>query len=150
YAALAAELSLTAPYADTAAAVSAVRAYLRSHGRWLLVLDNAESPHDVRDWLPAGPGHVVITSRNPGWGELAARGEGDVLARPESAALWRTSRPGLGDAEAAGLADALGALPLALAQAAGFLAETGIPAIDYLDLLKTSTEELLDQSPPQA
>jgi hypothetical protein len=150
YAALAAELNLTAPYADTAAAVNALRAYLRGHDRWLLVLDNAESPHDVRDWLPAGPGHIVITSRNPGWGELAARVEVDVLPRPESTALLRAYRPGLGDAEADRLADALGDLPLALAQAAGFLAETGIPAMEYLDLLRTNTEELLDQSPPQA
>src|SRR5262249_36749413 len=85
-----------------------------------------------------------------GWGELAARVEVDVLTRPESTALLRTYRPGLGDAEADRLADALGDLPLALAQAAGFLAETGIPAIEYLDLLTTNTEELLDQSPPQA
>ncbi|MGH3887256.1 MAG: TIR domain-containing protein, partial [Pseudonocardiaceae bacterium] len=39
YAALAAELGLTSPQADTVSAVGALRAYLRGHGRWLLVLD---------------------------------------------------------------------------------------------------------------
>ncbi len=128
YAALAVELELAPPRADTASAVGALRAYLRSHGRWLLVLDNAESSRDLRDWLPAGPGHIVITSRNPGWGELAARVGVDVLPRPESVELIHVSRPGAGEAEADRLAEALGDLPLALVQAAGFLAETGMPA----------------------
>jgi hypothetical protein len=39
YAALAGELGLVGPHADTASAVSAVYAYLRGHSRWLLVLD---------------------------------------------------------------------------------------------------------------
>jgi hypothetical protein len=150
YAALAGELGLVGPHADTVSAVSAVRGYLRGRGRWLLVLDNAESPRDIRDWLPAGPGHVLITSRNPGWGELAARVEVDVLPRADSMALLRTARPGLAETDADRLAAALGDLPLALAQAGGFLAETGMPAAQYLDLLTTRAGELLDQSPPDA
>ncbi|MGQ0774074.1 MAG: FxSxx-COOH system tetratricopeptide repeat protein [Pseudonocardiales bacterium] len=150
YAALAVELDLTPPQADTASAVNALRAYLRGHGRWLLLLDNAESPRDLRDWLPAGPGHVLITSRNPGWDELAARVEVDVLPRPKSVELIRVSRPGASEAEADRLAEALGDLPLALAQAARFLAETGMPVDDYLVLFGTQTEELLDQYPPES
>jgi TIR domain/NB-ARC domain len=137
YAALAGELGLVGPRADTTSAVSALRGYLRGHGRWLLVLDNAESPREIRDWLPAGPGHVLVTSRDPRWGELAARVEVDVLSRAESVALLRTHRPGLSEADAGRLAGALGDLPLALAQAGGFLAETGMPAGRYLDLLAT-------------
>jgi tetratricopeptide (TPR) repeat protein len=150
FAALAAELGLTGPRADTATAVGALRAYLRGHGRWLLVFDNAESPRELRDWLPVGPGHTLITSRNPGWGELASRVEVDVLSRPESTALIRSHRPGVGEAEADRLAEALGDLPLALAQAAGFLAETGMPAGDYSDLLGDRAGELLGESPPDA
>jgi hypothetical protein len=147
--ALAAELGLVGPRTDTATAVSAVRAHLRGHGRWLLVFDNAGSPGDVRNWLPAGPGHILITSRNPGWGELAARVEVDVLPRPESAALLRAHRPDLADADTGRLADALGGLPLAIAQAGGFLAETGMPAGRYLDLLGSRVGELLDENPPE-
>jgi hypothetical protein len=150
YAALAGELGLIGPHVDTASAVSAVHSYLRGHGRWLLVLDNAESPGDIRGWLPAGPGHVLITSRNPGWGELAACVEVDVLPRADSAALLRTQRPGLAETQADRLAAALGDLPLALAQVGGFLAETGMPAAQYLDLLTTRAGELLDQSAPDA
>ncbi|MGH3972715.1 MAG: FxSxx-COOH system tetratricopeptide repeat protein [Pseudonocardiaceae bacterium] len=149
YAALAVELDLTSPRTDTASAVGALRGYLRRQGRWLLVLDNAESPGDLRAWLAAGPGHTLITSRNPGWGELAARVEVDVLPRAESVELIHLSRSGVSDAEADRLAEALGDLPLALAQAAGFLAETGMPVEHYLRLLDTHAQELLDQSPPQ-
>jgi hypothetical protein len=150
YAALAAELGLVGPRTDTATAVNALRAWLRGHGRWLLVLDSAESPREVRDWLPAGPGHTLITSRHPGWGELAGRVEVDVLSRAESVALIHTYRPGVGEADAHRLAEALGDLPLALAQAAGFLAETGTPVGDYLDLLAARAGELLDEGPPEA
>ncbi|HWR46755.1 MAG TPA: FxSxx-COOH system tetratricopeptide repeat protein, partial [Pseudonocardiaceae bacterium] len=150
YAALAVELGLIPPRADTASAVGALRGYLRDHGQWLLLLDNAESPGDLRAWLPTGPGHTLITSRNPGWGELAARVEIDVLPRLESVALIHVSRPGAGAAEADRLAEALGDLPLALAQAARFLAETGMPVDHYLSLLETRAEELLDQSPPES
>jgi Tetratricopeptide repeat/NB-ARC domain len=150
YAALATELGVAPPRADTASAVSALRAYLRGHDRWLVVLDNAETPQELRDWLPAGPGHTVITSRNPSWGELAARIEIDVLPRPDSMELIHVSRPGAEEVQADRLAEALGDLPLALAQAAGFLAETGMPVDHYLGLLTTRTEELLDQSPPQS
>ncbi|MGH3887081.1 MAG: FxSxx-COOH system tetratricopeptide repeat protein, partial [Pseudonocardiaceae bacterium] len=104
----------------------------------------------LRAWLPAGPGHTLITSRNPGWGELAARVEVDVLPRPESVELIHVSRPGMGEAEASRLAQALGDLPLALTQAARFLAETGMPVDHYLSLLETRAEELLDQSPPDS
>jgi len=150
YAALAIELNLAPPSADMASAVGALHAYLRGHGRWLLLLDNAESPHELRDSLPAGPGHTLITSRNSGWGELAARVEVDVLPRPESVEFIHLHRPGAGGAEADRLAEALGDLPLALAQSAGFLVETGMPIDRYLGLLNTRAEELLDQSPPES
>ena len=39
----------------------------------------------------------------------------------------------------------LGDLPLAIAQAAGFMAETGMPAAEYLELLRTRAGQLLDQ-----
>jgi hypothetical protein len=102
----------------------------------------------VRDRIPAGPGHVLITSRNPGWGELATRVDVDVLPRPESVALLRTYRPGLEDVDADQLADALGDLPLALAQAGGFLAESGMSASRYQSLLTSQAGEVLDQNAP--
>ena len=50
----------------------AVLAELRQRSRWLLVFDNAGDPADVAPWLPGGGGHVLITSRERGWAEVAA------------------------------------------------------------------------------
>ena len=69
------------------------------------------------------------------------------MPRGESVALLRT-RHAMAEAEADRLAAVLGDLPLALAQAAGFLAETGMSVDRYLDLLDTSAHELLDEGTP--
>jgi hypothetical protein len=134
--------------AGTDLARTVVLAELRARGRWLLVFDNAEAPADVAPWLPGGGGHVLITSREPGWAEIAAPVEVDVLARAESVAILRDRVTGLGLADADRLAAELGDLPLALAQAAGFLAGTGMTAGQYLGLLRTRAGPLLDQAVP--
>jgi DNA-binding XRE family transcriptional regulator len=125
-----------------------VLAELRARGRWLLVFDNAGSPADVAAWLPGGGGHVLITSREAGWAELAAPVEVDVLARAESVALLHARITGLVGADADRLAAGLGDLPLALAQAAAFMAATGMPAGQYLGLLHARAGQLLDQVVP--
>ena len=127
---------------------SAVLAELRARGRWLLVFDDAEDPAEVAAWLPGGSGHVLITSREAGWAELAAPVEVDVLARCESVAILQSRVTGLCGADADELASELGDLPLAIAQAAGFMAETGMAADQYLGLLRTRAGQLLAQGVP--
>ena len=146
FAALSAALGCVEPGADTEAVRAAVLADLHQRGRWLLVFDNAENPADIRPWLPGGGGHVLITSRERAWAEVAASVEVDVLARGESVAILQDRVTRLGKADADRLADQLGDLPLAIAQAAGFMAETGMPASQYLDLLRTQAGNLLDQA----
>jgi hypothetical protein len=148
FAALASELGCVEAGAGTEAVRSAVLRELRKPGRWLLVFDNAEKPEDVRPWLPGGSGHVLITSRERQWAELAAPVEVDVLSRPESVAILQDRVIRLTGAAAARLAAELGDLPLAIAQAAGFMAETGMPAAEYLDLLQTQAGQLLSQGVP--
>jgi tetratricopeptide (TPR) repeat protein len=148
FAALGAALGCVQLGAGTGAVRAAVLADLHQRGRWLLVFDNAENPADVRPWLPGGAGHVLITSRERTWGEIGAPVEVDVLARAESVAILQDRVAGLGAPEADRLAAALGDLPLAVAQAAGFMTETGMPAAVYLDLLRTQAGTLLDQAPP--
>jgi len=132
--------------------VDAVRRALLSdlhrRPRWLLVFDNAEDPAFLRDWLPGGPGHVIITSRSQDWAELAAPVPVDVLPRPESVELLRARVPGITTADAETLAGALGDLPLALAQAAAFLAGTRMPAAGYTQLLKDRAAALLSKGKP--
>jgi hypothetical protein len=125
---------------------TAVLADLHQRVRWLLVFDNAEGPADIRPWLPGGSGHVLITSRERTWAEIAAPVEVDVLARTESITLLQARVTGLGASDADQLAAQLGDLPLGVVQAAGFMAEAGMPAAQYLDLLGTRAGRLLDQA----
>jgi hypothetical protein len=147
FAALGRELCCVEPGADTGTVRSAVLGELRERGGWLLVFDNAQDPADITGWLPGG-GHVLITSRGRKWAEIAAPVEVDVLGRPESVALLQSRVAGLSDADADQLADQLGDLPLALAQAAGFMAETGMSAAQYDRLLGTQAGPVLAQGGP--
>jgi transcriptional regulator with XRE-family HTH domain len=147
-AALGLALGCVQPGAGTEAVRAAVLAELRHRGRWLLVFDNAEDPADVTPWLPGGGGHVLITSRQRGWDEVAAPVEVDVLARAESVAILQTRVAALAGADADRLAAELGDLPLAIAQAAAFMADTGMTADEFLMLLRTRAGQLLDQGAP--
>jgi transcriptional regulator with XRE-family HTH domain len=134
--------------AGSEAVRTAVLARLRQRGRWLLIFDNAEAPADVTPWLPGGGGHVLITSREHGWDEVATPIEVDVLPRAESIEMFQRRVPSLTETDADRLAAELGDLPLAIAQAAGFIADTGTPPSQYLDLLRTRAGQLLDRGAP--
>jgi hypothetical protein len=141
-ASLAARLDL--PAGPTAAdTVERLLAELRGRGRWLLVFDNAERPADIAAYQPGGAGHVLVTSRFPGWGALGGRLEVDVLARAETVALLRARIPTLTEELADKLAAELGDLPLAAAQAAGYLEQTDLPAADYLRRFRARRATLL-------
>ena len=53
----------------------------RPYARWLLIFDNADDPADIKAHFPAGPGHILVTSRNPRWSTAAAAGR-DRRVRP--------------------------------------------------------------------
>ncbi|GAA0503450.1 FxSxx-COOH system tetratricopeptide repeat protein [Streptomyces mordarskii] len=134
----------TMPVADAA---QSARQYLRTNGRWLLVFDNAEDPGTFRSLLPEGGGHVLITSRDPGWHSAATPMDIGLFARAESRSLLAAYVPKLPQTEADRLAEALGDLPLALAQAGGLIATSGFSVDTYLKDL-TATSRLLDRSAP--
>jgi len=148
YADLAVVLGCSEPGAPPATVRRAVRSDLHRRRDWLLIFDNAVDPDDLRDWLPNGLGHVLITSRSGGWSELAITVPVDVFPRGESVELLRGRIPGLSEADAVQLAEALGNLPLAVAQATVYLAETRMQAADYISLLKDRAAELLSEGKP--
>ena len=127
---------------------TAVLSELRHRGRWLLIFDNAEYPADVAPWLPGGGGHVLITSRQRGWDEVAVAVEMDVLTRPESVAILQSRVTVLTEDDADRLAAELGDLALAIAQAAEFMADTGMAADEFLMLLRTRALHLLAEGSP--
>ncbi len=150
FAALAAKLGCASPGADLAVVRQAVLEDLRERGGWLLVFDNAERPEDIAAWLPDGGGRVLITSRAHGWHEIAESVDVDVLDRTESVAILRKRVRGMPEADADRVAAAVGDLPLALAQAASYLADTGMPVTEYADLLADRAAEILDQGRPSS
>ncbi|MET7334054.1 FxSxx-COOH system tetratricopeptide repeat protein [Nonomuraea sp. NPDC005650] len=112
---------------------------------WLVIFDNAEEPEEIKEYIPRGPGHVVITSRNTRWSDHEATIEVDVFKRDESVAFLR-KRLGrsISDVNADRLAEKLGDLPLALVQAAALLARTLMPLDEYIALLDEQTGRLLN------
>ena len=145
---LAQALGVAAVTDPTTAAVARLLGVLRERERWLLIFDNAEDPAALAPYLPGAGGQVMITSRNPGWQELATPVRVDVFDRVESITLLHRRAAQLTDGEAGRVAQALGDLPLALAQAAAHLADTAIGVQDYLTLLDGRTTELLSQGAP--
>ncbi|MEV6838145.1 FxSxx-COOH system tetratricopeptide repeat protein [Streptomyces sp. NPDC051133] len=116
---------------------------------WLLVFDNAENPREVRKYFPVdGPGRIVVTSRNSQWATDVRSLEVDVFAREESVALLRRRSQHLPDDSVDHLAAALGDLPLAVEQAAVWLAETGMPVQQYLEVYERNFTELMQSDPP--
>jgi TIR domain/NB-ARC domain len=147
-----AELATTAHWtaadASIAQALQAVRRELSARPRWLVIFDNAEDAASIQPWLPPGPGHVIITSRDSGFAGVAKTVPVDVFARAESVDLLRSEVPRLTEADADRLAEALGDLPLGLAQAAGLLSETVMTAGEYVEELNEHAAELLAEAPP--
>ncbi|WP_037574829.1 FxSxx-COOH system tetratricopeptide repeat protein [Phaeacidiphilus oryzae] len=123
---------------DVGALAGAVREALRRgepYRRWLLILDNAEQPGLIAPYLPAGGGHVLITSRDRADWDAAARIDVDVFSREESTGMLRRENPELSEYDAARIAKELGDLPLAVRHAAAWLRNTGESADTYLDKL---------------
>ncbi|MFG3100214.1 FxSxx-COOH system tetratricopeptide repeat protein [Streptomyces sp. NPDC048182] len=145
YAGLAEHLGIAKADAGTEANARALLQALLARHRWLLILDNAEQPDHIEPWLPDGPGHVLITSRDPDWRGIAHRSGLDVFTRADSLAYLQTRSPGITAEQADLLAQDLGDLPLALAQAAGVLSG-GMSLDHYRRLLTTNTARLLRES----
>ncbi|GAA4697213.1 FxSxx-COOH system tetratricopeptide repeat protein [Phytohabitans rumicis] len=124
------------PAATAAATAIATLEALKRKERWLVVFDNAEDIEAVDEYRPQGNGHVLITSRNDEWANRTTSIPIDVFQRHESVAHLRNRLPTIADGEAAQVAEALGDLPIAVANAGAWLAETGTPVADYLAQLE--------------
>ncbi|WP_052311623.1 MULTISPECIES: tetratricopeptide repeat protein [unclassified Actinoplanes] len=125
--------------------------WLASHDGWLLVLDNVNDPGDVARLLArVGTGRLLVTSRRAtGWAGIATAIALDVLDLDDAAEAMRQVLAGSGRAgDADGLERVcreLGCLPLAVDQAAAYLAETGLSAAAYLQLLQQYPAQMFDQ-----
>ena len=122
--------------------------------RWLVVLDDLQSPRDLHGlWPPTTPtGRVVVTTRRR---DAALRGhrrqlvEIGVFTQPEANAYLHAAfadHPRLLNG-AGELARELGLLPLALAQAAAYMLDRGLSCADYLVRLRDRQRRLASLLP---
>lgn len=128
----------------------AVRRWLERERDYLLVLDNAEHPEDLRAYLPANPGGcILITSRYPRWSDIAELAPLTPLSE-EHATTFLQRRVNGAEADAFALAKALGYLPLALEQAAAYMEQTGQSASGYIALYESRFSRLATEGKPSS
>ncbi|GAB3002962.1 hypothetical protein GCM10027184_69770 [Saccharothrix stipae] len=130
---------------DTDEAVQSLLSHLRTLRRWLLVFDNAEAATDLHPYLPSDSGHVLVTTQRGGFDAIGGVIELDTLSRRESTGLLARRAPSLSRAQADELAELLGDLPLGLEQAAAYITRSHIPPDEYLNLLRTSPDRVVDK-----
>ncbi|WP_232839009.1 NB-ARC domain-containing protein [Streptomyces triticisoli] len=134
--------------------------------RWLIVLDDVTDPNDLivhpddpgnrySLWPPASPhGRILLTTRRRDaalFGDGRRRIEVGLFTPAESVAYLTAVLNAHGRIEPADqlttLASDLGHLPLALAQAASYLIDSGETAATYRDLLTDRATTLTDLAP---
>ncbi|MFB7109214.1 FxSxx-COOH system tetratricopeptide repeat protein [Streptomyces sp. NPDC056291] len=126
------------------------RAWLQTHDDWLLVLDNASSPRDVRALLSQLPqGRFIVTSQQAtGWHHIGPMMPLDALD-PDAALDLLVTIVGRSvlDSEdlstAALLCEELGYLPLAIELAAANIAQTRTRPRHYLENLSVAPLDIL-------
>ncbi|MGP3684518.1 tetratricopeptide repeat protein [Streptomyces sp. IBSNAI002] len=146
---------------DPEQAAQAFLAWLTPKGgaepcRWLIVLDDVADPDDLRDlWPPAGAhGRTLVTTRRRDaalTGENRRRIDVGLFTEKEAAAYLTRSLAAHDrqepEEQLTTLASDLGHLPLALAQAAAYLIDSGEDAAAYRALLADRATTLADTTP---
>lgn len=128
-----------------------IRAHLESTTRrWLIVLDNATSKHDVEQVAPrTGNTVVVVTSTNVGtWaGRRYSTRRIPVIDKATSAARMLIDRTSIDDKEGAlEVVERLGNLPIAIVAAAAMITTQAHTFSSFLQALDASLESTLDDA----
>jgi hypothetical protein len=133
--------------------VTAVKHWLDRNDGWLLILDNADDPAVVEDFLPQNlRGHLLLTSRAQVFDVLGILNPIELEEMTPSNArdflIARTGRHDLNSSEheaIESLAQELDYLPLALEQAGAYVKELRSSFADYLASYRKRGLELLEK-----
>ncbi len=136
--------------------INETKGWLRSHPRWLLVLDNVDEKVKIKSLLTElEGGHVLMTTRTQIFADLAQNLPLDKM-KPDDGALLILRRAHMPSASAIlaaasasnrrgamALSRLLGGLPLALDQAAAYIQETECGLFGYMQLYRKYHKDLL-------
>lgn len=155
YAEAAARLLVSVDHLDAERAAAALMAWLgATRRRWLMVLDDLQDPADLHGLWPlhTETGQLVVTTRRRDAAVARADRrliEVGVFTPAESVAYLGTKMPAYaGTADLTHLAQDLGHLPLALAQAAAFIADKPLLTVaGYRDRLADRRRVLAEVLP---
>ena len=144
--------------ADQEQIISAVKQWLISMTRWLLIFDDADDPENINKFIPSPCyGHILITTRSHSFAsEIGAQSvEVDEMTR-EEAMDFLLQRAGIIDRVASHsdalqadqtlartIAVTLGRLPLALDQAGAYIQRTQCGLSRYYESYQKEHEKLL-------
>ena len=139
--------------ADQTGMVAAVQRWLTGNKDWLLILNNADQPELVEEFLPKeAHGRVLLTCRPPHLERLGIFEplEIEELSEADAVAFLkrRTQRNELLDSEeqaAEELVHELGCLPLAMEQATAYIHKLGCPFDTYLAQYRKQGIRLLEK-----
>jgi tetratricopeptide (TPR) repeat protein len=135
--------------------LAAVLRWLREHDRWLLILDNVDTMDAERSVVriisSLSTGRILITSRIRDWPTTVARQQIETLSMDEAqefllerTATGRRARSKEDPDQALRLARELGGLPLALEQAAAYIAQHQISLSEYLEAWEKEREKVIN------
>ena len=150
YGGLSVELGLLEDNVELDAKISATKKWLASKDDWLIVFDNVEKPEDLNEYL-VSKGHNLITSRHPAWGEIAGSTLKVEVWKSEEAREYLKTRiekingVTYDENEANELTKEMGYLPLAIAQAVGYIATKKIRIAKYLERFKKERKALWEK-----
>ncbi len=134
-----------APKSDV---IKAVTRHLEKYTNWLAVFDNAGDYEQLKEFLPANGGHLIITTRRQEWHNVGLKIEVDIFSEAESIdclqkIIQRKNQIKTEISFMRLLAKELGYLPLALAQAGAYIQQCGISVESYLNLYSQQSMLLL-------
>ena len=136
--------------------IQAVKTWLQTHGKWLLILDNVDDLAMVQSFVPPTQGgHMLLTTRALAMGGFALNMNVDEF-NDEQGALFLLRRatiigPNVSLEQVSienrqlstRITHKLGGLPLALDQAGAYLEETGMSLEQYMQVYQFHRTDLL-------
>lgn len=143
---LAEEVGLPAPDSDDG--LQRIRQYFMQH-RGLVLLDGVSAGNDVVSFIPkVAETRFLLSSLDQNWATHAQVIQLAPLTDEDSGHLLSSILSNSSDANLEVLNRALGGLPLALKQAAGYINASGMPVEMYSTMIRDRARDLLSRAAP--